>query len=311
MSPTVIVFGPTGNIASVAARTARSHGAKVILAMRDPSKSISGLTQEEEQRGGYQRVQSDLTKPETLTAAVTSSGATRAFIYLAHSAKDHMKSSLEALKSAGIEFVVFLSSYTIGPFNGEARNVPASEIIPYIHAQVEINLDQVFGQAKYVAVRPGGFATNLLRYKNGISKGEVSLHGGDFKMDYITPIDMGRVSGTILATQTGPKNGQGKVYLFGPQVLPLKNAIVKVGEVLGKDVKITKTDAEEARKQFEANHVPKPLAEYMLRRFGEVQDEKVERPDYEEGVENVRVYTSKPATTLEEWVSDNKELFNT
>ena len=53
---TVIVFGPTGNIASVAARTAQQHGAKVWLAMRDPSKAIPGLTAEAEQAGNYSRV---------------------------------------------------------------------------------------------------------------------------------------------------------------------------------------------------------------------------------------------------------------
>ena len=36
----VIVFGPTGNIGSVAAVTAQEKGAKVYLAMRDPKKTI-------------------------------------------------------------------------------------------------------------------------------------------------------------------------------------------------------------------------------------------------------------------------------
>lgn len=310
MSPTVIVFGPTGSVASITARTAQSHGAKVILAMRDPSKSIPGLTKEQEQQGGYSRVQADLTKPETLTTAVKSSGATRAFVYLAHGSPDHMKSSLEALKSAGIEFVVFLSSYTIGSQGGDPKKVVGSEIIPYMHAQVEISLNEVFGPEKFVAIRAGAFATNLLRYKDGILKGDLRLFGGDFKMDYITPVDMGTVSGTILATQTGPREGQGSVYLFGPQVLPIADAIAVVGKVLEKEFKVTHIDEKEATEQFEAMHFPKPLTDYMIRKFGEELDEKKERPWYDEGVENVRLYTGKPATALREWAEANKELFS-
>jgi uncharacterized protein YbjT (DUF2867 family) len=41
----VIVFGPTGNIGSITAQTASKKGAKVYLAMRDPKKTIPGLSQ--------------------------------------------------------------------------------------------------------------------------------------------------------------------------------------------------------------------------------------------------------------------------
>lgn len=119
--------------------------------MRDPQKPIPGLTSEREREGGYERAQADLTKTDSVAAAVKAAGAKRAFIYLAHPSPDHMRSTLTALKSAGIEFVVFLSSYTIP---GEPRDVLPSELIPYIQAQVEITLDEVFGRDGYVAVRP-------------------------------------------------------------------------------------------------------------------------------------------------------------
>lgn len=278
--------------------------------MRDPSKSIPGLTQDQEQQGGYSRVQADLTKPESLTAAVKTSGATRAFIYLTHASSDHMRSSLEALKAAGIEFVVFLSSFSIAADGGgEPRNVPQHEIISYRHAQVEINLDEVFGPEHYVALRVGGFATNLLRYKDGVAKGEVSLHGGGYMMDFITPGDMGGAGGTILATQTGPRGGQGKVDLFGPQRLSLVDAIGVIGRVLGREVKISGISDEEAVERYAAGHMPRPLAEYMVRKWGGKQDMEREWPEYEEGVENVKRYTGKPAMRLEEWIEANKEAF--
>ncbi|OQE26930.1 hypothetical protein PENFLA_c006G03563 [Penicillium flavigenum] len=301
---TVIVFGPTGNIGSFAARTAQEHGAKVVLAMRDPKKPIPGLSSEQEQAGGFKRIQADLTDADSVAAAVKQSGAKRAFIYLAFGSSDHMKTTLEALKSAGIEFVVFLSSYTV---SGEARDVEPSDIIPYSHAQVEINLDEIFGPENYVAVRPGGFATNMLRNKSDIAAGEVKLYTPNFKLDCVTPIDMGRVSGTILSQ--GPKNEQRKVYVYGPQIISMSDAIHTIAKVLGKNVKITTINAEEALEQHLSHGLPKPLAEYMIRRFGSDDNGNVPRAHYEEGVQNVQLYTGGPSTGFEKWVATNKDLF--
>ena len=302
---TVIVFGPTGNIGSVAARTAHEHGVKVVLAMRDPKKAIPGLSSQQEQAGGFERVQADLTDADSVAAAVKTSGAKRAFIYLAFGSPDNMKSTLVALKSSGIEFVVFLSSYTV---SGDPKDIEPSDIIPYHHAQVELNLDEVFGPENYVAVRPGGFATNMLRYKSEIAAGEVKLYTPNFKVDCITPIDMGRVSGIILAR--GPKNGQRKVYLYGPQIPSMSDAIQTIAKLLGKNVNITTIDAQEALEQYLKFGLPKPMGEYMIRRFGTDEDATIARSHYEEGVENVQLYTGTPSTGFEEWVAANKDLFN-
>lgn len=301
---TVIVFGPTGNIASVAASTAQEKGAKVFLAMRDPKKPIPGLSPDREREGGFERVQADLTKPDTVAAAVKTAGAKRAFIYVAHGSPDHMKSTLTALKSAGIKFVVFLSSFTV---SGEPRDIPPSDLISYIHAQVELSLDEVFGEDNYVAVRPGSFATNLLRFSGAINSCDVRLFGGDFVFDCITPIDMGTVSGTILAE--GSRNGQRKVYLYGPQVLSQKDAIEIIARVLGKSITITNIGADEGLEQYTAAGFPKPLAEYMVEKMKTKPEEGLGRTFYETGVENVQLYTGKPSVGFEDWVAANKGLF--
>lgn len=306
----VIVFGPTGNIASIAAQSAQENGAKVWLAMRDPKKTIPGLGPEQEKAGGFERVQADLTKPETVAAAVKTSGAKHAFIYLAHGSPDHMKATVEALKSSGIEFVVFLSSFTIG--HNEPRDIQPSEVIPYIHAKVEITLDEVYGPENYVAVRPGAFATNLLRSKSGIVSGDVEVFGPNFKMDLITPVDMGRVSGTILA-QGLPKDGQRKVFLYGPQVMPQKDAFQIIGEVLGKQITVSGISTEQALKGFADHGIPKPLALYMVNRLADDSltddTEGSWRAYYTEGVENVKKYTGKSGTGFREWVTANQGLF--
>lgn len=300
---TVIVFGPTGNVGSWAARTAQKQGAKVILAMRDPAKPVPGLDIEQEKTNGFERVQADLTKPDTVAAAVEKTKATRAFIYLSHGSSDHMKSTLQALKSAGITFVVFLSSYTIGERN--LHDVPVDELIPYVHAQVEINLDEVFGPDHYVAVRPGSFATNSFELKAGILAGEVKNYGTSFQQDLITPVDMGQVSGTILAK--GPKDNQRKVFLYGPQRLTQSDVAAEIGRALGKDIKVSSITKEELLAQFAATGTPRPIAEYLVRVRG--GDVSLPRVLYEEGVENVQKYTERPATKFQEWLEENLDQF--
>jgi hypothetical protein len=191
----VIVFGPTFSVGSFVARTAQQLGAKMFLAMRDTTKTIPGLTADAEKAGEFERVQADLTQPDTVTTAVQLSGAKRAFIYRANGMPDHMRSTLTALKSASIEFVVFLSSYNI---TRDPYDVKPDDIIPFIHAQIKINLDEVFSADHYITIHPSGFAYNLLRFKDSIVSGELKMYGPMFKIDIVTPVDIGQVSGTVL-----------------------------------------------------------------------------------------------------------------
>lgn len=306
----VIVFGPTGNIASVAARTAHERGAEVVLAMRDPKKPIRGLSAEEEDAGRFSRIEADLTNPDSVATAVKTTGATSAFFYVAMGSKDHMKSTIQALKSSGVQFIVFLSSYTVLPYEGDLVACPPSERIPFIHAQVEANLAEIFGSGNYVAVRPGGFATNTLMWKPEIAAREVKLQGSDVKFDYITPSDMGKVCGKILTT--GPQNGEQAVYLYGPQLLAQKDAIAAIGKAVGAVVKITPVEGSESVEAYKARGMPEPVAKYIVERMEELVDGTGVAADvshWERNKGNVERYTGKPALTFEEWVGQNKELF--
>jgi NAD(P)-dependent dehydrogenase (short-subunit alcohol dehydrogenase family) len=178
--PKIIVFGPTGRVGSAVARSARQYGSKVVLAMRDPHKPIPGLCQEQELHGNYERIQADLIKPDTVQAAVHNTRAKCAFIYNAFGAPDHMKASITALKSAGIEFVVLLSSWAV---QGDIRTIVPSNLVAWSHAQVEINLEDIFGPNGFAAVRPAWFASNSLWYKTMVPKGRVKLLRRKVRLD--------------------------------------------------------------------------------------------------------------------------------
>lgn len=104
--------------------------------MRDTEKRILGLTKDLEQAGGFHRIRADLQESETVSQAVETSGAKRAFICLVPGTSDHLRGAIAAMKAAGVDFVAFLSSFTIPVVNQELREIAASDLIPHMHAQV-------------------------------------------------------------------------------------------------------------------------------------------------------------------------------
>lgn len=303
----VIIFGPTGQIGSIAAKTAGEQGAKVWLGMRDVNKTIPRL--DDSTSGTFQRVKADLQEPKTVKEAVETSGARRAFIYYAHGSPDNMRATIEALKSGGVTFVVFISSFTVY-IDKPLRETSDIEYIPYVHAQVEANLEDVFGAGNYVPLRCGAFASNLLGMKDQIAAGKVSLYGGVFEQDNIDPADIGRVAGTILVS--GLRNGQKIVYVYGPKILSLQDSVAEIGRVIGKDVQIILQSREEALQERLNEGMPEHIATYLV----DVLDTpgpdkgKGERfPNYNEGVQNIKLYSGKEATPFAEWVNENKAKF--
>ncbi|KAM3417123.1 hypothetical protein BST61_g8699 [Cercospora zeina] len=315
-SSPIIIFGPTGNVGRHAALAAgkRSDG-NIILAMRDPAKSIPGLDENGEKKihGKFERVKADLTDVESVKNVVEETGAKKAFIYLVHSMtpdgkQDHMKGAIEALKEGGVEFVVFLSSYTV---REPLENIPSNDIIPYGHAQIELQLLSIFGKANFVAIRPGGFATNIqMWHGDEIKTGKLKMQAPDAKFDGITAEDMGEVVGNILAKKQTDVHA---VYLFGPKMLSRMEQARIVETALGKQFEIEEIGEEEAVKQYLSKGVPEVFAKYLAGKMGEIGDSQAvfAMGEWEEGVKNVERFTGRPAIGFEEWVGMNLERFRT
>lgn len=311
--PTVIVFGPTGHVGSAAACDAHQLGSKVVLALRDPQKPIPGLSPDQEGAGGFERVQADLTKPESIRAAVRMTGAKHAFIYLVFGTTDHMRSTIEELKAAGIEFVVFLSSISV---QGDIRKIPPASFIPYAHSQVEINLEEVFGTDGYVAIRPGCFNTNAGWWTNMIHEGEVKMAYPDAKLDWTSPDDIGKAAGMLLNRGMQATEGaeqRNSIPLCGPKLVSQRDAVGIFSRAVGKDVKVTEVDEQEGLKVMLNNGVPEFVAGPLIKSLGALyrgEDEPGPREGetFEKAAANLRNHARR-ATSLEEWAKTNKGFF--
>ncbi|KAJ6186527.1 hypothetical protein N7519_007828 [Penicillium mononematosum] len=309
----VIVFGPTGAVGSATARAAHHHGAKVTLAMRDTTKPIQGLSPSQEATDGYERVYADLSLPDTIRSAVLQTGAKHAFIYMVFDSSDHMRASLEALKDAGIESVVLLSSISV---HGDLHAVPSNDLIGFAHAQVEINLLEIFGKEGFTAVRPAFFASNSFWWAHQIAtEAEVKTAFPDVRLDFISPEDIGAVCGAFLAGAALPAEGdqgQNIAYLVGPELLSVAEAIETIGRVLGKNVRVTTvTDEENLEIMVTKSGIPRPLAKHLIAQFAQTRDGagSIGSGAFHQHCANIERYLGRPPTRFEQWVEQNKENF--
>ncbi|RAK90463.1 NmrA-like family protein [Aspergillus costaricaensis CBS 115574] len=312
MAP-VIVFGPTGAVGSAAARTAQQLGTTVYLAMRDPTKPIPGLSAEKESEGGFERVQADFSQPDTISTAVAQSKAKHAFIYTDLTSSDHMRASFTALKEAGIEFVVLLSSFGI---QEDVRNVSPEDHIAYVHAQAEISLQEIFGANSYVAVRPAFYASNTLWWKAPIQTGHVKLAWPAAAFDWISPEDIGGVCGTILAHRaqgTDLSLAEPYVNLVGAEKMGVGDAVKTIGKVLGKEVNVSEVGENGALDSLvNESGLPEPIARSVLGFCQNAANGQsfMDSPRYGPAVGNIEKYLGRPATRLHEWVEANPEKFS-
>ncbi|KAJ5114036.1 hypothetical protein N7456_002570 [Penicillium angulare] len=296
-SRNVIVFGPTGAVGSITALTAHQAGARVTLAMRNPSKPIPAL-----QNLHIPRVHADLTKPQTIQHAIHQSNAKHAFIYIVPGSTDAMKSALITLKSSGIQSIVLLSSFSI---ENDIHAVSRTDFVPYRHAQAEISLMNVFGH-NGIVVRPAYFASNALQMRNGVLGGEVRLPNPDAVLDWIVPGDVGRVCGCILARGSRER----VVSLVGAQLLSLRQVIDAISFVVGRDVKVRRIGVEEAVDDVRAKAgLTEGFARWYVNNMMGVRSDISLAPAYNGAVGNIYRYTGRRPVTFQEWLEENRRLF--
>ncbi|KAK4156578.1 NAD(P)H azoreductase [Chaetomidium leptoderma] len=305
-SPNVIVFGPTGSVGSITALTAHTLNATVTLAMRDTTKPIPpNLAQT---LNLMPRLQADLSNPASLHAAVTASGAkTRLPLPHLPRARPHARAApSRALKQAGIEFVVFLSSASVNPHHKEQG-------LHAITPAVELALADTLGPGGYVAVRPGYFASNLLLFGRVVAEGGVArMVYPEARFDLVAPEDIGRVCGRLLVNK-GLSAETAVVSLAGPQVLSQGQAVRVLAGVAGTKVEVENFASDEEAVGFVVQNMglPEPGARQLVQGFKAAASggNGLDKSRHEEAVANIKKYGGKEATGIQEWAEMNKVKF--
>ncbi|ROW01258.1 hypothetical protein VMCG_05954 [Cytospora schulzeri] len=302
----VIVFGPTGTIGGQVALEASKRGAKVWLAMRDPSKPIDEIPADVEKSGNFARVQADLTDPASIAKVIQETGAKAAYVYAVHGSEDHMRGALKSMKEAGVEYVVFLSSGSV-PHDVDIRSIAKEDFISYLHAQVEIAAEDL-GFPHFTALRPWVFASNYFRMNlnKSAKPPKANILYLDTLADNIVPEDIGAVGGAVLVDR--PSNGKEVIYLCGPEILKSEESWAIIKRVTGRDDIDTTPLSEEKFLGTLLKGTPPPVAHYLVKSAGLMKNQEKTFPQamYVPAVANVKKYTGKEATKFEDYIEAHK-----
>ncbi|KAF7302524.1 NmrA domain-containing protein [Mycena chlorophos] len=303
----VLVFGATGGVGGFVALEAHKRGAKVWLAMRDTSKTISEIPADVEKAAGASiaRVQADLTDAASVTKAVAESGAKAAFIYLIANALDKQRNAIKALREAGVENIVFLSSYGVQAEGDALRAIPQSEIIPFVHAQVEIAIEDL-AFPSFVALRPASFASNF--FKNYLDRSakppKAQIIHEDAYADNIVPEDIGAVGAVVLLSP--PATGKTSIFLAGSPQRQAKDSWALIKQITGRtDIDTTPTSPDAFVATFTAKGMPEAMPRYLLKILDRARG-GFSGPAYEAGVANVSKYLGREPTSFEQYLEKHK-----
>lgn len=302
----VIVFGPTGTIGGLVALEASKRGAKVWLAMRDPSKKITEIPSDVEKAGMFTRIQADLSDPTSIANAVKESAAKAAYVYLVF-VPDFLRESFQAMRDAGIEYVVFLSSFTIRP-GDDVRQIPKDKLIPFFHAQAEIAIEEV-GFPYFAMLRPGRFATNHIKYSldTTVQPPRARLMYDDTYEDNIAPEDIGAVGGAVLAER--PSDRKEIIYLLGPEVLTAGEAWATIKRVTGRDdIDTTLSTPEEWTENRIKGGMNPGFAKYQADLSVAARVRELAAPEalHREGVANIGKYAGREPTKFAQYLEWHK-----
>lgn len=295
----VIVFGPTGAVGSAVACEAARRGANVWLAMRDTTKVVPGLDTSAAQADATNRIRADLADPASVRNAIRASGAKAAYFYQVR-APGGMKSIVEVMKEAGLEYAVFLSTFTIRP-NDNLHQTSPQQIISHIHAQVEIALEDA-GIA-HTVLRPGSFAYNIFRRNLDQTRTPwvANILNPEVAMDCISPTDIGRVGGSVLVNRPSSSSKE-VIHLYGPQLLTAPAQLSIIESTTGQKIETHVQTAEEFKQYLLGKGFPEPLANNCIGLY--TTDTKILYPDdhYQASVNNVLKYSGHKSTTFEGYV---------
>lgn len=296
----IIVFGPTGAVGSATALEASKRGATVWIAMRDTSKPIAGLSSQQESSGKFHRLQADLSDPASVSAAVEKSQAKAAFIYQIRT-DGGMKSSIQAMKDSGVEYAVFLSTYTLTP-DLDVRKIPQEDFVTANHARIEVSLEDA--GISFVSLRPAWFATNSFRtLDKSTSPWVAKITYGDAVIDNISPLDIGRVSGATLVDRPS-KAAKEVIYLCGPKLMTQDETWEVIKSVTGKEIDLVHVEPAEYSQLLQGLGFPPILADYLTDVMAKLRGGRLyHEPLYSNAVANIKKYSGYEPTTFEEFVA--------
>ncbi|MGI8457369.1 MAG: NAD(P)H-binding protein [Propionibacteriaceae bacterium] len=274
---TVLVTGVRGRVGSLVAAELAAHGIRV----RGGSSHVGGVERAASAHLGVPTVAVDLRTATGLEAALD--GVDRVFLY---AAADAIEEVTRAFVAAGVAHVVVLSSASVEMAGGGA--------LGRHHEQVEQSV--VAAGLGWTFLRPNAFATNTLRWADGVRAGRVAL---PFPDAYVEPIHEADLADAAVAALTDERHLGRSYYLTGGVSMTQRQQIATIAAAVGHEVVVEELDPQEWRRQLLRRGTLDSVADALISLWSQTLD----GPGRHDG--RITDVTGAEPRTYAQWVADH------
>ena len=274
----ILVTGATGHVGSELIRQLAAAGRPARALVRDASKATLPA--------GVEAAVGDLNRVESWSRALD--GARGVFLL---SGYDDMPGTLAAIRRAGVERVVLLSSQS-------AADSDTSNAVARYHILSEAAVRE--SGVPWTFLRPSSFMSNALRWIPQLRDGDMVREAfGDVRVAAVDPHDIASVAIEALFST----EHVGRSYrLTGPEALSAADRIRVLGGVLGRALRFEPMSDVDARADM-SRSMPAAYVDAFFDLFrGGRYDESTVYPTIEE-------ITGRPPRAFEQWAIAHAQAF--
>jgi uncharacterized protein YbjT (DUF2867 family) len=288
----VFILGGTGNIGTRVVQDLLAKKVPVTLYARTPSKVESLFPNH---NGLINVVQGDYSDLTPLKASIK--GHTRLFLLIL-GFKSFVEDKAEIAKiayEAGVKQIVDISSFTV---NMGWR----TSLIGAKHDGAERAILNIPNRGYFVALRPGGFMSNMLYNDTPLKTGGKIFDSAspDCAQGWISTNDIGAVAAVVLSEDI-EKHGDAVYSLTGDIRTPTERAQV-LSRILGQDIKfIQVTSAQKYSKIMKTGYFTHQIAMDLCTGLDSYNDDRV--------TPEISILLGRDPETLEEYLTVNKSAY--
>lgn len=272
----ILVTGATGTVGRHVVASLLEGGHAVRALSRDPARAAFPT--------GVEGVRGDLTRPESLAAALAGVTAAHLITFAATADDPYAQIAdgeglVSALRAAGVRRVTVLSGGDDAPVESAVR---ASDL-------------------EWTILQPVEFMSGALDWAASIrDEGVVRTGFVDRRSAMVDELDIGAVAAGVLVR--GGYGGR-ELPITGPEVLTPADMVRTLGAALGRELTLVPLTEEQARQQWRDEGFPDDVIDFFVWAHGNT-------PEVGYTVApTVPDVTGRPARTLAEWAADNAERF--
>jgi len=274
----ILVMGASGNVGRLILENLLALGVPVRASGRNPAAANFPVEADV--------VTADITKPETLTAALNE--ISKVFLYANPEGIDGF---VAKAKEAGVKHIVLLSS-------GAVVSGDENDFVTKRHLIVEQSI--IKSGIPYTFLRPGAFASNALIWKNQITHGDIVRF--PYPLAEVSPIHESDIAAVATKVLTNPGYEGATPWLTGPESLTQIRQVELIGEAIGRKILFEEIDPDQA---FET------MSKYLHPQFAQTLIQVLKARNGIAAIvsDSVAKITGRPAKTFADWAMDHKSDF--